>query len=101
VASTLTCRKTLSTETGCVYAWETGDGVAGNLLVETEGAVARPCTPQGVVVGGMLLRQTVGSVEQPDANPDARRCFLSAASVIFQEWQRQGRLPEKVTRTYW
>lgn len=95
------CRKILSIGTGSVYAWETGEGDIGNILVDTEGAVARPCTPQGIVIGGMLLRKSVGNIEQPDSDPEVRRSFLIAASVILHEWQRQGRLPDEITRTYW
>ncbi|MFD9392867.1 hypothetical protein ACFWBB_19775 [Streptomyces sp. NPDC060000] len=69
--------------------------------MDAEEAVARPCTVRGIVVGDMLLRASVGNVEQPDSDPEIRRSFLIAASVIFQEWQRQGRLPEEITRTYW
>ncbi|MCZ9346629.1 hypothetical protein NGM37_53885, partial [Streptomyces sp. TRM76130] len=84
-----------------VYVWKTGEGAVGHVLIDTEEAVARPCTPQGIVVGDMLLREGVGNIEQPDSDPEVRRCFLIAASVIFQEWRRQGLLPEEITRTYW
>ncbi|WP_162492344.1 hypothetical protein [Streptomyces sp. CFMR 7] len=49
----------------------------------------------------MLLDKNVGNVENPDPDPELRRAFLIAASVIFQEGKRQGRLPGKITRTYW
>jgi hypothetical protein len=101
VTSTLVCRRTLSLGAGTVYAWESAEGATGGVLVDREGAVARPCTPEGVLVGDMLLRRSAGDVEQPDPDQEARRAFLLAASVIFQEWQRQGRPPETVTRTYW
>ncbi|MFI1566324.1 hypothetical protein ACH4ZX_25260 [Streptomyces sp. NPDC020490] len=49
----------------------------------------------------MLLDKNVGNVENPDPDPELRRAFLIAASLIFQETARQGRLPDKSTHTYW
>ncbi|MBQ0828399.1 hypothetical protein [Streptomyces tagetis] len=49
----------------------------------------------------MVMRRSVGCVERADPRPEVRRAFLLVASVIFHEWQRLGRLPESVTRTYW
>ncbi|MFM9609206.1 hypothetical protein [Streptomyces niveiscabiei] len=52
-----------------------------------------------MAIGNMFLDKNVGNVENPD--PELRRAFLVAASAIFQESDRQGRLPDRVTRTYW
>ncbi|WP_179120051.1 hypothetical protein [Streptomyces tsukubensis] len=49
----------------------------------------------------MFLDKNVGNVGHPDPDPELRRSFLIAASVIFQERGRQGRLPDRITRTYW
>ncbi|MFH8290292.1 hypothetical protein [Streptomyces sp. NPDC018059] len=49
----------------------------------------------------MLLDKSAGNVENPDPDPGIRRAFLMAASVIFQERERQGHLPDTITRTYW
>ncbi|MEU3978644.1 hypothetical protein AB0F77_00820 [Streptomyces sp. NPDC026672] len=49
----------------------------------------------------MVLRRRVGNVERPDGDPGAVRSFVIVAAVILQEWGRQGRLPDRVTRTYW
>lgn len=99
--STLICTKISSGDAGTVYTWETGEGATGHVLIDAEEAVARPCTPQGSVLGEMALRRSEGNVERPDSDPEARRSFLIAASVIFHEWRRRSRLPEKITRTYW
>ncbi|MEU6525045.1 hypothetical protein ABZ892_20055 [Streptomyces sp. NPDC046924] len=101
MTASLTCRKTLSLEVGSVYAWETAEGITGNILIDPEESVARPCTPEGTTLGNMLLDKNVGQVENPDPDPKLRRAFLIVASAIFQEGKRQGRLPDKVTRTYW
>ncbi|WP_145501151.1 hypothetical protein [Streptomyces sp. CFMR 7] len=101
MTASLTCRKIASLEAGSVYAWETAEGVTGNILIDPEESVAHPCTPGGVIIGNMLLDKNVGNVENPDPDPELRRAFLIAASVIFQEGKRQGRLPDKITRTYW
>ncbi|AJE39712.1 hypothetical protein [Streptomyces nodosus] len=101
MTAALTCRKTHSLETGSVYAWETAEGATGNVLIDLAEAVARPCTPEGAVLGEMLLAKDVGNTENPDPDPEIRRAFLIAASVIFQEGERQGRLPDTIRRTYW
>ncbi|WP_159054485.1 hypothetical protein [Streptomyces dysideae] len=101
MTASLTCRKILSIEAGSVYAWETAEGATGNILIDPEESVAHPCTPEGITLGDMLLDKNVGNVENPDPDPELRRAFLIAASVIFQERERQGRLPDKITRTYW
>ncbi len=101
VTASLTCRKTISLEVGSVYAWETAEGVTGNILIDPEGSVARPCTLEGITLGEMLLDKNVGNVENPGLDPKLVRAFLIAASAIFQEGERQGRLPDKITRTYW
>jgi hypothetical protein len=101
VTASLTCRKIHSLESGSVYAWETAEGVTGNILIDPEGSVARPCTPEGIPVGDMLLDKNIGNVEKPDPDPKLRRAFLIVASAIFQEGERQGKLPDAITRTYW
>jgi hypothetical protein len=101
VTASLTCRKIHSLEVGSVYAWETAEGVTGNILIDPEGSVARPCTPEGIILGDMLLDKKIGNVENPDPDPKLRRSFLVAAAVILQEGERQGQLPDRVTRTYW
>jgi hypothetical protein len=101
VTASLTCRKVLTVEAGSVYAWETAEGTSGHLLIDAEEAVARPCTQEGTPLGGMRLDRRIGNVENPDPDPALRRAFLIAASVIFQERERQGLLPDAVTRTYW
>ncbi|MFJ1847613.1 hypothetical protein [Streptomyces sp. NPDC088146] len=101
MTASLTCTKIRSLETGAVYAWETAEGDTGNILIDSVESVARPCTPEGITLGEMLLDRNVGNVEKPDPDPKLRRAFLIAASVIFQERERQGRLPDKITRTYW
>ncbi|BAU81373.1 hypothetical protein SLA_0418 [Streptomyces laurentii] len=101
VTASLTCRKTLSSEAGSVYAWETAEGASGSILIDVGESVARPCTPEGTLLGAMLLDRNVGNVENPDPDPVIRRAFLITASVIFQERERQGRLPDEITRTYW
>ncbi|MDQ0578976.1 hypothetical protein [Streptomyces rishiriensis] len=101
MTASLTCRMIHSLEAGSVYAWENAEGGTGNILIEPEGSVARLCTPEGIILGDMLLDKNVGNVENPDPDPKVRRSFLMAASVIFQEGERQGRLPDKITRTYW
>ncbi|MEU1295176.1 hypothetical protein ABZ439_22400 [Streptomyces sp. NPDC005840] len=100
MAALLTCAKTAFLEVGSVYAWET-EGETGNILIDPEGSVARPCTLEGIAFGDMFLDKNVGNVENPDPDPKLRRAFLIAASVIFQEGERQGQLPDKITRTYW
>lgn len=101
VTASLTCRKIHSLEAGSVYAWETAEGVTGNILIDPEGSVARPCTLEGITLGDMRLDKDIGNVENPEPDPKLRRAFLIAASAIFQEGERQGRLPDKITRTYW
>jgi hypothetical protein len=101
VTASLTCRKIHSLEAGSVYAWEPAEGVTGNILIDPEGSVARPCTLEGMTFGDMLLDKNVGNLENPAPDPKLRRAFLIAASAIFQEGERQGRLPDKITRTYW
>ncbi|GGV57097.1 hypothetical protein GCM10010294_03490 [Streptomyces griseoloalbus] len=101
VTASLTCRKIRSLEAGSVYAWETAEGDTGNILIDPGGSVARPCTPEGIALGDMFLDKNVGNVENPASDPKIRRAFLIAASVIFQEGERQGLLPDKITRTYW
>jgi hypothetical protein len=101
VTASLTCRRVLFAEAGSVYAWETAEGATGHLVIDREESVARPCTPEGIPRGDMLLDKSVGNVENPDPDPGSRRAFLVAASAIFQEAERQGRLPDKVTRAYW
>ncbi|MFF7145389.1 hypothetical protein ACFZB5_29950 [Streptomyces nodosus] len=101
MTAALTCRKTHSLETGSVYAWETAEGATGNVLIDLAEAVARPCTPEGAVLGEMFLEKIVGNTQNPDPDPEIRRAFLIAASVIFQEGERQGRLPDTITRTHW
>ncbi|MFF9673563.1 hypothetical protein ACF1GS_17945 [Streptomyces eurythermus] len=101
VTASLTCRKTLSLEAGSVYAWETAEGATGNILIDLDRSVARPCTVEGIILGNMLLDKNIGNLENPDPDPTLRRSFLIAASVIFREGERQGRLPDKITRTYW
>ncbi|MFJ4807865.1 hypothetical protein [Streptomyces longwoodensis] len=86
---------------GSVYSWETAEGVAGNILIDPEGSVARPCTPEGIPLGDMLLDKNFGNAENPDPDPSFRRAFLIAASVILQEGERQGHLPDVITRAYW
>ncbi|MEU6343738.1 hypothetical protein ABZ883_22675 [Streptomyces sp. NPDC046977] len=101
MASTLVCTMLLSRGAEAVYAWEDGDGAVGYVLIDAEEEIARPCTRQGRALGDTVLRKHVGNVEEPDPDPVKRRSFLVAASVIFQEWQRQGRLPQRISRTYW
>ncbi|MFC8538189.1 hypothetical protein ACFUJY_30355 [Streptomyces sp. NPDC057249] len=101
MTASLTCRKIHSLDAGSVYAWETAEGVTGNILIDSEGAVARPCTPEGISLGDMLLDKNIGNVENADPDPKIRRAFLIVAAAIFQEGERQGRLPDKITRTYW
>ncbi len=101
VTASLTCRKIHSLEAGSVYAWEAAEGVTGNILIDPEGSVARPCTLEGTTLGDMLLDKNIGNVGNPDPDPKLHRAFLIAASAIFQEGERQGRLPDKITRTYW
>lgn len=101
MTASLTCRKTASLEAESVYAWETAEGVTGNILVDLEGSVARPCTLEGITLGDMLLDKNVGNVENPDPDSKLRHAFLIAASAIFQEGERQGKLPGRITRTYW
>ncbi|MDQ0790397.1 hypothetical protein [Streptomyces sp. B3I8] len=103
MTASLMCRKILSLEAGSVYAWETGEGDAGNILTDPEGSVARPCTPEGTITGRMVLEKNVGNVEnvEPDSDPRIRDTFLVVAAAILREAERQGRLPDKVTRVYW
>lgn len=101
MTASLTCRKVRNLEAGSVYAWETAEGETGNILIDPEGSVARPCTLGGTALGDMLLDKNVGNVENPDPDPKLRRSFLIASSAIFQEGERQGRLPDTITRTYW
>lgn len=101
VTASVACRKILSFEAGSVYAWETIEGATGNVLIDPEASVARACTPEGTSLGGMILDKNVGNVENPDPDPAFRRAFLTVASAILREAERQGRLPDKVTRTYW
>ncbi|KUF13525.1 hypothetical protein [Streptomyces silvensis] len=102
MTASLTCKKIASLATGSVvYAWETAEGTDGNILIDPEGAVARPCTAAGDPLGDTLLDKRTGNVRNPDPDPGARRAFLQVAAAIFQERQRQGRLPDTVTRAYW
>ncbi|WDM16051.1 hypothetical protein J3S85_33970 [Streptomyces lavenduligriseus] len=101
MTASLTCRKTLSLEAGSVYAWETAEGATGHILIDLDRSVVRPCTVEGIILGNMLLDKNIGNLENPDPDPTLRRSFLIAASVIFREGERQGRLPDKITRTYW
>ncbi len=72
----LTCTRTASLEAGSVHSWETAEGVTGSILIDPEGPVARPCTPQGRVFGDTVLDRDRGNTENP------------------------GRLPDGITRTY-
>ncbi|WP_030560206.1 hypothetical protein [Streptomyces aureocirculatus] len=102
MTASLTCKKVACLEAGAaVYTWETAEGATGNVLIDPEASVARPCTAEGHPLGAMLLDKSVGNVENPDPDPGIRRAFLMAASVIFQERERQGHLPDTITRTYW
>ncbi|MFG3552312.1 hypothetical protein [Streptomyces sp. NPDC047725] len=101
MTASLACKRIHSLGAGSVYAWETAEGVTGNILIDPEGSVARPCTLEGITLGDMLLDKNIGNVENPDPDPKLRRAFLIAASAIFQEGERQGRLPDKITRAYW
>lgn len=101
VTAALACRKILSLEAGSVYAWETAEGITGNILIDPEESVARPCTPEGLTLGDMFLDKSIGNVENPGPDPELRIAFLVVASAILQEGERQGRLPDKITRTYW
>lgn len=101
MTASLMCRKCLSLETGFVYAWESAAGATGHVLIDPQGSVARPCTPEGTPLGHMLLDKNVAKVQNPHPDPEVRHAFLIAASVIFHEGKRQGRLPDKITRTYW
>lgn len=101
VTASLTCRKTTSFEAGSVYAWETAEGATGNVLIDPAGSIARPCTPEGTPLGHMTLDKNSGNTDDPDPDPQLRRTFLITASAIFQEAERQGHLPDELTRTYW
>lgn len=101
VTASLVGRKILSLEAGSVYTWETAEGATGNILIDSEESVARLCTSEGLPLGDMLLDKNVGNVENPHPDPQLRIAFLVVAAAIFQEAQRQGRLPDKITRTYW
>ncbi|MEU9711086.1 hypothetical protein AB0E21_21140 [Streptomyces sp. NPDC047967] len=101
MAASLMCRRIRSLEAGFVYAWETAEGATGNILINSEGSVARPCTPGGTALGDTLLDKNIGNVENPHPDPKLRRDFLIVASAIFQEAERQGRLPDQITRAYW
>ncbi|KUL62401.1 hypothetical protein ADL30_05835 [Streptomyces sp. NRRL S-1521] len=91
-----------SLDTGAVvYAWTTVEGITGNILIDPEGAIARPCTAAGDPLGDTLLDKRVGNVQNPDPDPGVRTAFLKIAAVLFMEKERQGRLPDAVTRTYW
>lgn len=101
VAASLTCRKIHVGGMGTVYAWETADGDTGNILITPDGSAARPCTPEGTSLGDTVLRKDTGNVEHAALNPKLRRTFLLTASLIFQEQERQGHPPDRITRTYW
>ncbi|MGQ4375879.1 hypothetical protein ACN6K9_005685 [Streptomyces sp. SAS_267] len=101
MTASLACRKILAVGAGSVYAWETIEGATGNILVDPDASVARACTPEGTLLGTMVLDKNVGNVENPDPDPGLRRAFLAVAAAILREAERQGRLPDKVTRTYW
>ncbi|WP_307070550.1 hypothetical protein [Streptomyces sp. B3I8] len=94
-------KRTLSSEAGSVYAWSTVEGDIGNILINPEGSVARPCTSEGEALGRMRLDKNRESMENPDADPRVRNAFMVVAVAILREAERQGRLPDKVTRTYW
>ncbi|WP_425826994.1 hypothetical protein [Streptomyces fractus] len=49
----------------------------------------------------MTLNKRVGNVENPVPDTQFRHAFLLTASAIFQEGERRGHLPDKITRTYW
>ncbi|MFD8915684.1 hypothetical protein [Streptomyces sp. NPDC059575] len=82
-----------------VYDWEIDDSVTGHVLLRTDTEEVRPCTPDAVPIGDMLVRRGSGNVENPD--PATRVDFVVVAAALFQEWKRAGRPPEIVTRTYW
>ncbi|MFE4545814.1 hypothetical protein [Streptomyces sp. NPDC056785] len=95
------CRKIADLETGSVHAWETAEGLTGNILVDPAESVARPCTPEGIPLGEMRLDKSAGTVENPDPDQELRHVFLIIASLILLETERQGRPPDRITRTYW
>ncbi|MFE1289793.1 hypothetical protein [Streptomyces sp. NPDC058751] len=101
MTASLICRKTLSLEAGTVYAWETVEGFTGSILLAPERSVARACTPEGTPLGGTLLDKNTGNVENPDPDPALRRAFLTVASAILREAERQDPLPDRIARTYW
>ncbi|MFE2296873.1 hypothetical protein ACFXAW_01600 [Streptomyces sp. NPDC059445] len=101
MTASLACRKTRSLEAGTVYAWESIEGATGHLLIDPGETLARPCTPEGIPLGETRLDKNVGTVENPDPNPELRRAFLTAAAAVLRETERQGHLPDRVTRTFW
>jgi hypothetical protein len=101
VTASFMSKKTLSFAAGSVYAWSTVEGDTGNILINAEESVARPCSPEGEVIGRMRLDRKLGSMEHPDADPRVRNTFMVVAMAILRETERQGRLPDTITRAYW
>ncbi|MEV0126615.1 hypothetical protein AB0I16_34580 [Streptomyces sp. NPDC050703] len=102
MTASFSCKIIASLDTGAgVYAWTTVEGITGNILIDPEGVIARPCTAAGDPLGDTLLDKRVGNVQNPDPDPGVRTAFLKIAAVLFMEKERQGRLPDAVTRTYW
>jgi hypothetical protein len=101
VTASFMSKRILSSESGSVYAWRTVEGDTGNVLIDPGESVARPCTPEGEVIGRMLLDKNLESMEHPDADPRVRNTFMVVAVAILREAERQGQLPDKVMRAYW
>ncbi|MGW1069645.1 hypothetical protein ACWD4F_34680 [Streptomyces aureus] len=101
MTASLVCKKVFSLAAGAVYSWETVEGLTGYVLIDAGASVVRVSTPEGGPCGGMSLDKGVGNLENPDPDPALRRAFVAVAAAILRDAERQGRLPERVSRTYW
>ncbi|MBY8882910.1 hypothetical protein [Actinacidiphila acidipaludis] len=84
---------------GIVYGWGIDDRATGHVVLRADTEVVRPCTPSGVPIGTMLARRGEANVEHPD--PALHRDFVVVIAALFRAWERTGRPPEAVTRTFW
>ncbi|MEV5240564.1 hypothetical protein AB0K89_15915 [Streptomyces cinnamoneus] len=83
---------------GVVYEWVRDDRSTGHVVVDEAEETIRPCDAMGNVIGQMLIRRTVGDVENPE--PESRGNFVVVAAAIFREWVKAGSLPEAVSRSF-
>ena len=79
------------------YLWESTTGRSGNVLLDADARLFRPCDELGSPIGDMSVR---AGADVENADPETVQDFVTVVGGILKKWKGSGAPPETAHRYF-